>query len=42
MKLNTLDTVLSVLKNEDKEVVIEDRVRDGALLPLEKMLELTK
>lgn len=42
MKLNTLNTVLSVLKNEDKEVVIEDRVRDGALLPLEKMLELTK
>ena len=42
MKLNTLDTVLSVLKNKDKEVVIEDRVRDGALLPLEKMLELTK
>ena len=42
MKLNTLDTVMSVLKNEDKEVVIEDRVRDGALLPLEKMLELTK
>lgn len=42
MKLNTLDTVLSVLKNEDKEVVIEDRVRDGALLPLKKMLELTK
>ena len=42
MKLNTLDTVLSVLKNEDKEVVIEDRVREGALLPLEKMLELTK
>ncbi len=42
MKLNTLDTVLSVLENEDKEVVIEDSVRVGALLPLEKMLELTK
>ncbi len=42
MKLNTLEAVLSVLKNEDKEVVVEDSVRTGALLPLEKMLELAK
>ncbi len=42
MKLNTLEAVLSVLQNEDKEVVVEDVVRTGALLPLEKMLELAK
>lgn len=42
MKLNTLESVLSVLQKEDKEVVVEDSVRTGALLPLEKMLELTK
>lgn len=42
MKLNTLEAVLSVLNNEDKEVIIEDSVRKGALSPLEKMLELAK
>lgn len=42
MKLNTLESVLSVLLNEDKEVIVEDAVRKGALLPLEKMLELAK
>ncbi len=42
MKLNTPEAVLSVLQNEDKEVVVEDSVRNGALLPLEKMLELAK
>ena len=42
MKLNTLETVLSVLQNEDKEVTVEDEVRDGALKPLERMLELAK
>ncbi len=42
MKLNTLEAVLSVLQNEDKEVLVEDSVRIGALSPLEKMLELAK
>ena len=42
MKLNTLEAVLSVLQNEDKEVFVEDAVRIGALLPLERMLELAK
>ena len=42
MKLNTLEAVLSVLQNEDKEVVVEDSVRIGSLLPLERMLELAK
>lgn len=42
MKLNTLEAVLSVLQNEDKEVTVDDEVRDGALKPLERMLELAK
>ena len=42
MKLNTLEAVLSVLQNEDNEVAVDDSVRIGALLPLEKMLELAK
>ena len=42
MKLNTLEAVLTVLQNEDNEVFVEDSVRNGALLPLEKMLELAK
>ena len=40
MKLNTLEAVLSVLQNEDNEVVVEDSVRTCALLPLERMLEI--
>lgn len=42
MKLNTLKSVLSVLQKEDREVIVEDTVRTGALVPLEKMLELAK
>ena len=40
MKLNTLGSVLSVLQKEDKEVIVDDAVRKGALKPLERMLEL--
>ncbi len=42
MKLNTLESVLSVLQKEDNEVAVADSVRTGALLPLEKMLELAE
>ncbi len=42
MKLNTLSKVLSVLQNEDNEVLVSDEVREKALLPLERMLELGK
>lgn len=42
MKLNTLEAVLSVLQKEDKEVTVDDAVREGALKPLERMLELAK
>ena len=42
MKLNTLENVLKVLENEDNEVTVSDELRDGALKPLERMLELAK
>ena len=40
MKLNTLEAILSVLEKEDKEVMVEKSVMDGALRPLNRMLEL--
>ncbi len=42
MKLNTLESVLSVLQKEDKEVTVDDALCKGALKPLERMLELAK
>ncbi len=42
MKLNTLASVLSVLQNEDNEIVVNETTRRRALVPLEKMLELAK
>lgn len=42
MKLNTLEAVLAVLQNEDKEVIVDDCVRKGAMVPLERMLELAR
>ncbi len=40
MKLNTLEAVLSVLEKEDKEVTISEDIRQKALIPLDRMLEL--
>lgn len=42
MKLNTLEALVSVLSKEDKEVIVDENVREGALKPLERMLELAK
>ncbi len=42
MKLNTLTNVLKVLENETNEVHIDDEVREKALIPLNRMLELGK
>ena len=42
MKLNTLESLLSVLEKEDNEVIISEEVRKKALVPLDKMLELGK
>ncbi len=42
MKLNTLEAVLRVLENEDKEVTVSEDIRRKALIPLNRMLELGK
>lgn len=42
MKRNTLEAVLSVLVKEDKEITVDSDIREGALKPLERMLELGK
>ncbi len=42
MKLITLDKIMEVLENETNAVEVSEDVRKGAILPLEKMLELAK
>jgi quinolinate synthase len=42
MKLNTLESILSVLEKEDKVIEINEELRTKALIPLERMLELAK
>lgn len=42
MKLITPEKVLHVLKTEENEVFVSDEVREKALMPLDRMLELAK
>ncbi len=42
MKLNTLESLLNCLETEKNEVIVDDEIRERALLPLDKMLELAK
>lgn len=42
MKLITLEKILDTLKYESGEVTVSDEVRAGALMPLERMLEIGK
>ena len=42
MKLNTLQSIISVMEKEDNEVKVSEEVRTKALIPLERMLELGK
>lgn len=42
MKLNTIEKVLKVLENEENQVEVNDEIREKALLPLNRMLELGK
>lgn len=42
MKLNTPESILHVLETEENEVFISDEIREKALIPLERMLELAK
>ena len=42
MKKNTLDKVLEVLEKEDNTVELSEDIRQKALIPLDRMLELAK
>lgn len=42
MKLSTIEKVLKVLENEENQVEVNDEIREKALLPLNRMLELGK
>ncbi len=41
MKLNTLEKLYNVLKNEGPEVVVDEAVREKAVKPIHKMLEIS-
>ncbi len=42
MKLNTLERILKVLETEENPIEMESEMREKALAPLEKMLELAR
>lgn len=42
MKLNSVEKILHVLQTGENEVIVSDEVREGALKPLNRMLELAK
>jgi len=42
MKLNTLENILKVLKEETNEVIIDEEIEKRALMPLDRMLECAK
>ena len=42
MKLNTLEKVLYVLKTGENSIEVDESIRQRAMLPLERMLELAK
>lgn len=41
MKLNTLEKIRNCLREENNEILIEEEIRKKAVLPLERMLELS-
>ena len=42
MKLNTLDKLLKVLETEENPIEVDEETRERALVPLNRMLELSK
>lgn len=42
MKLNTLKKLLHVLKTEENEIAVSEKLRSSALVPLDRMLELAR
>ena len=41
MKMNTLQKLYNCLKNEDPEIVLEEELMDKALIPIQRMLDLS-
>ncbi len=42
MKLNTLERLLHVLQKEDCEITVDESLREAALIPLNRMLEMAR
>ena len=42
MKFNTLKKLLHALETEEDEVKVSDEMRESALIPLDRMLEIAK
>lgn len=42
MKLNTLEKVVSALRDEQPEIIVDEEIASKALRPIERMLELSK
>ena len=42
MKLNTIDKILYVLKNDENQVEVSEEKRIAAMKPLDRMLEMAK
>lgn len=42
MKLNTLEKLLHVLKTEENEIIVNEKLRESALVSLDRMLELAR
>lgn len=42
MKLNTLEKVALALKNESPEIIVDPEIAEKAIIPIERMLELSK
>ena len=42
MKMNTLEKLYNCLKNESPEVDVDEKIRERAVLPINRMLELSK
>ena len=41
MKLNTLEKLYLCMKNKSPEITMDEEIRKGALLPIEKMLAMS-
>ena len=42
MKLNTPEKILHVLKTGENEIFVDEDLKKGAMVPLDKMLEMAK